>query len=112
MLKKLSPQTLKELSTPSKQGITITEDEDDDDDSGDGNHKKGSTTVIHMGDEKSGGYWEVFLIPLAGIIATFGTPILIVFVVFYFKYRQRQEQLATVREYLNKGSARAARAAL
>ena len=43
------------------------------------------------------------LIPLAGIVFTFGTPIAIVFFVAYFKYRRRQESMALAREYLNKG---------
>jgi hypothetical protein len=43
------------------------------------------------------------LIPLTGIVATFATPVLIVFFVCYFKYRRRQDTLAMVREYLNKG---------
>jgi hypothetical protein len=43
------------------------------------------------------------LIPLTGIVATFGMPVLIVFFISYFKYRRRQENLAMAREYLNKG---------
>jgi hypothetical protein len=43
------------------------------------------------------------LIPLTGIVATFATPVLIVFFVCYFKYRRRQDTLAMAREYLNKG---------
>ncbi len=43
------------------------------------------------------------LIPIVGIAATFGTPILIVFFVCYFKYRRRRENVALAQEYLNKG---------
>jgi hypothetical protein len=57
-------------------------------------------------DSSASGAVETFmddLIPLAGITATFGTPVLIVFFVAYFKFRGRREALALAREYLGKG---------
>jgi hypothetical protein len=58
---------------------------------------------IHMVINDDGDWWVALLIPLAGIVGTFGMPIAIVAVVMYFNYRRRRETLATVREYLNKG---------
>jgi hypothetical protein len=46
---------------------------------------------------------EALLIPIVAIVATFGTPILIVFFVCYFKYRRRRENLVLAQEFLNKG---------
>jgi hypothetical protein len=82
-------------AAPQNHGITITADINDDDDSG----KK------HDGDSGSlmGTFAEALVIPVVGIVATFATPVLIVFFVLYFKYRRRQETLAIVREYLSKG---------
>jgi hypothetical protein len=82
-------------------------DADADDDKG---HKDHSFNLnINTDDDKHGERSSLTedlvhdLIPLTGIIATFGMPVLIVFFICYFKYRRRQENLAMAREYLNKG---------
>jgi hypothetical protein len=84
-------------AAPPKHGITITADVNDDDADANSGSKHASQAEVNAD------LAEALIIPLAGIAATFGTPVLIVFVVFYFRYRRRQEALATVREYLNKG---------
>ena len=43
------------------------------------------------------------LIPIAGIVACFGTPVLIVLLYFVFRNKRRRENLALAREFLNKG---------
>jgi hypothetical protein len=93
-------------AAPEKHGITITADTSDDDDS-DGDGKKHSD-VINIGGGHDIEGWSIaalaaLMIPILGVLCLFGMPVLIVFVVCYFKYRRRQESLATVREYLNKG---------
>lgn len=83
---------------------------DDDEDKADANDKGHSfkMEINGDGDTKSpdrGVISEIIddIIPLTAIIATFGMPVLIVFVVFYFKHRRRAENLAMAREFLNKG---------
>ena len=83
--------------------VIVTKDDDDDGDS--------DTTVRHHGAiitiEGHHGHTDADLedtfIPLAGIVGVFGMPVLIVFVVVFFRYRRRRENLAMAREYLNKG---------
>jgi hypothetical protein len=92
-------------AAPAKHGLTITADTNDDDDS-DSDGKKHSETINIGGHDVEG--WSLaalaaLMIPILGVLCVFGMPVLIVFVVCYFKYRRRQESLATVREYLNKG---------
>jgi hypothetical protein len=74
---------------------------DEDDSSSDENGKHSSAKLEFHTDP--GDSWIVDLIPLAGIAATFGTPVLIICALLYFKYRRRQENLAMVREFLSKG---------
>jgi Domain of unknown function (DUF6249) len=86
-------------------GITITTDDDDDTMS---NDKAGAhTSTIHLGGNHGGDsifdHLQTILIPLASIVATFGTPILIVFFICYYRFKRRSENLALAREYLNKG---------
>jgi len=69
----------------------------------DGADHKHSATIEIDDDNDRGSGLEADLIPLAGIVATFGTPVLIVFFICYFKYKRRSENLAMVRDYLNKG---------
>jgi len=82
-----------------------TDSNDDDDDASGGKHS--FKLNINTKDEPSdSGLLAEFvddLIPLAGIAATFGTPILIVFFISYFRFRRRRENLALAREFLNKG---------
>jgi hypothetical protein len=83
-------------AAPVKHGITITADLDDDDD-------VPANSSGHARHSSDGWELEGLLIPLAGIVGVFGMPALVVFLALYFNYRRRQETLATVREYLNKG---------
>jgi hypothetical protein len=88
-------------AAPQSHGITITMDTDDDDDSS-AKADSGKKHGVHA----DLGWGEILVsvvVPIAGIAATFGTPLLIIFFVCYFRYLRRREALATVREYLNKG---------
>ena len=71
-------------------------DDDGDDDDSD------SLVKIRMGDHHDSPFVED-VIPIFVVGTVFGTPIVIVFVIVYFRFRQRQEMLATVREYVSKG---------
>jgi hypothetical protein len=74
---------------------------DNDDDSTDDARPHGHTKI---GDGNYVGVaLEAVLIPIIAIIATFATPVLIVFFVCYFKFRRRKENLVLAQEYLNKG---------
>jgi hypothetical protein len=82
----------------------VTTISDDDDDSGGKRHS--AKIVIDTGHSGSTSVWSDIaddLIPLTGILATFGMPVLVVFVVAYFNFRRRRENMALAREYLNKG---------
>jgi Domain of unknown function (DUF6249) len=85
------------------RGLSITIDDDDDDSSSDAKDPKHPKGGELNGHEILGATLEAVLIPIVAILATFGTPVLIVFFICYFKYRRRQENLALVREFLNKG---------
>jgi hypothetical protein len=105
-----SPSPAEPASTnaaPVKHGMTITTKPDDDDDTSTNPGDKNRTETINIGGSHEGDWnmtaMTALMIPIIGTIATFGTVVLIVFFVCYFKYRRRQESLATVREYLNKG---------
>ena len=84
-------------SPSSTTKITSTNDADDDDDKG--HSIKMDFSTKHDSDDSI----LDDIIPLVAIVATFGTPILIVFIVAYFKYRRRRENVALARDYLNKG---------
>jgi hypothetical protein len=90
------------VSPPS---VTPAPAKSDDDDAHDTGHSfKLNINTDH--DDKPEGLMAQFLddlIPLAGIVASFGTPILIVFFVCYFSYRRRLENVALARDYLAKG---------
>ncbi len=89
------------VSGSEKHGGIITIDSDEDDDNG--TPHKHHKVVINDDGTSSSFDLEDVVIPLFGITASFGTPVLIVFFICYFRYRRRKEHLATVREYLNKG---------
>ena len=82
-----------------------TDSDDDDDDSSGGKHSFKFSMNTDHDPAASSAMSQVIddLIPLVAIIATFATPILIVFFICYFKYRRRQENLALAREFLSKG---------
>jgi len=86
---------------PATPGLHITTDDDDSPPNGKGH----SHSVIEINGEHEdfNSLLESIIIPTVAILATFGTPVLIVFFICYFKYRRRRENLATVREYLSKG---------
>ncbi len=87
-----------------KPFISITDDDDDDTAT---NHSASASIVIDSGkkhsDDDSGDWLYSLLIPLAGIVMTFGMPVLIVFFICYFRYQRRQAQLQLAREFLAKG---------
>jgi len=86
-------------AAPDKHGLTITADINDDDDAS-SDHSAGKKQSSDFTLEALAG---ALIIPIVGIVATFGTPVLVVFLLLYYRHRRRQETLATVREYLNKG---------
>jgi hypothetical protein len=87
-------------AAPDKHGLTITADLNDDDDASAG-HSSGKK---HSGDEDfTEALAGALIIPIVAIVATFATPVLIIFCICYFKYRRRQETLSIVRDYLSKG---------
>ncbi len=89
-----------EASNGSGDSVTIDTDDDDD---GSGTGRKHHKIIIN-GDGKTSSFdLEDVVIPIFGITASFGAPVLIVFFICYFRYRRRKEHLATVRDYLNKG---------
>jgi hypothetical protein len=91
------PQKGAAASTNSVSGTGHSGSKDiDDDDDGDG-HRHAHIEI------RSDNALEGTLIPIMGILATFGTPVLIVFFVCYFKYRRRRVNVALAQEYLNKG---------
>jgi len=90
------------LTITDKNGLTITTDSNDDDDDSSSGHGSGKKHVEDRG-SLMGTFAEALVVPVVAIVATFATPVLIIFFVLYFKYRRRQETLAIVREYLNKG---------
>jgi hypothetical protein len=76
-----------------KHGLRIVVGDDDGDDAG-------ATTTHHHHEDSA---FEANVIPIVAIVSIFGMPVLIVFLIVYFRFRRRQETLATVREYLSKG---------
>jgi hypothetical protein len=70
---------------------------DDDDDKGEKDTKSAKAPRTAFGD------FMEDIIPLWGILASFGMPVLVVFIVFYFRHRRRQDNLMLAREFLNKG---------
>ena len=84
-------------STNAAASSTRTAWKDLDDDGGSDSHKH---THIEIHTDNA---LEADLIPIMGILATFGTPVLIVFFVCYFKYRRRRVNVMLAQEYLNKG---------
>jgi hypothetical protein len=82
-------------AAPQTHGVTITADINDDDDSGK-KHSEDDGSLMET-------FGEALIIPIVAIVATFATPVLIIFFVLYFRYRRRRETLAIVREYLDKG---------
>jgi len=97
--------TANTVAIPATNAAPKPTDADDEDDTGSGRHsfKLDINTNHDPSDSGLMGEFLDDLIPLAGIIATFATPILIVFFICYFKYRRRQENLALAREFLSKG---------
>jgi hypothetical protein len=91
------------VAMPAIPSVRMATDDDDDAPNKD-EHNHSTNIVIHSGG--NGGLIDTILsdlIPILGILVAFGSPVLIVYFVCYFKYKRRQDSLAIAREYLNKG---------
>jgi hypothetical protein len=87
-------------STATVKAAAPTKDDDDGADDDTKGHSHGAHFEFHTEPSDT---FMADLIPLVAIVATFGMPVLIVALVFYFRHRQRSETLALAREFLAKG---------
>jgi hypothetical protein len=91
------PGSTNSVAAPAHPSAGNTGDDDDNEDNVTIHEK-------HHGVEISTETWRgVDLVPIIGILATFGTPVLIVFFVCYFKYKRHREHLLLAQEFLKKG---------
>jgi hypothetical protein len=99
-----APTTPTKVAPQPAHPASDSDSDDDDTDTATSKAPHNSAHIVITDDDKTiGGVLVALVVPLAGIICTFGMPVVIVVAFLYFRHRRRRETLDMVRECLNKG---------